>query len=460
MRRPCSGEAADEPGLPVADGTAVVVGLVQRAGEVEDDGERQRGGDVEGGVPERGEVLVRQAGEELGLPVLVQPLGFHRVEHRLLGRVGLRTDEVEDRLPKGTERCEVGFGVGPAVADEQPGDGLEVPFLRDERCGRREPDDRRCCQLAGSGRGEFPVYGEYVVRLVGAPGGEATGDGGADLVQPEGEAGDDAEVAATAAQRPEQIRVLGPVRRPDPSVRGDDLDLFQVVGCPAEAARQVAESAAEGEAGDSGLGHEAEHRRQPVLLGRPVDVPQQAARTCVRETGGRVHGDLAHAGHVEGHPAVGECRAGDVVAAALDAQQQAVVRGEPHDGGHVLGRDRLDDQHGCRGDHGVPDQDGLVPALVPGREQRAPEPGAEVLDASGGQADAPAVESGDLEHLRRHADSSCSDPPVARAALSAVRSAFRNASGCSAAGSSRQSSITCSGQPYRALAACAVRRRT
>ncbi|MBC2904747.1 hypothetical protein [Streptomyces sp. PSKA01] len=188
LRRPHSGEAAEEPCFSVADGTAVV-GLDQRAGEVEDDGERQGRGDVERGVPERGKVLTRQAAEELGLPVLVQPLGLHRVEHRLLGCVGLRTDEVEDRLSEGTERGEVGFGARAAVAHEQTDDGLEMPLVRDERRGRREADDRHSRQLARSGGGELPVRREHVVHPVRAPGGEATGDDGADLVQPEGEAG-------------------------------------------------------------------------------------------------------------------------------------------------------------------------------------------------------------------------------------------------------------------------------
>lgn len=77
-------------------------------------------------------------------------------------------------------------------------------------------------------------------------------------------------------------------------------------------------------------GHRLQRRREAVLLGRPVDVPQQASRTGVRETGGRVNGDPAHARRVECQPAVGECRSGDVVASALDTQQQAVVRGEVH----------------------------------------------------------------------------------------------------------------------------------
>ena len=73
--------------------------------------------------------------------------------------------------------------------------------------------------------------------------------------------------------------------RPDLAVGGDDLDLLEVVDRPAEAARQVAEAAAEREAGDADLGDEAEHGRQPVLLRRPVDVLEQAPGPDVREPG-------------------------------------------------------------------------------------------------------------------------------------------------------------------------------
>ena len=94
---------------------------------------------------------------------------------------------------------------------------------------------------------------------------------------------DDAEVGAGAADRPEQVGVLVAVRRARiAAVGGDDLDRHQVVDRPAEAAGEVAEAAAERQAGDADLGEEAEHGGEPVLLRRPVDVAQQAAGSDVR----------------------------------------------------------------------------------------------------------------------------------------------------------------------------------
>ena len=111
--------------------------------------------------------------------------------------------------------------------------------------------------------------------------------------------------------------------RADLAVGGDDLDLLQVVHRPAEATRQVAQAAAERQAGDADLGDEAEPTGgQSVRLCRPVDVPEQTARADVREPRVRVDGDVAHARHVERQTALGDRGSGHVVAPALDAQQQ------------------------------------------------------------------------------------------------------------------------------------------
>ena len=115
---------------------------------------------------------------------------------------------------------------------------------------------------------------------------QAAEDGRADLVQAEGELGDDAEPRAGAAQRPEQVGVLVAARPADLPVGGDDLDLEQVVDRPAEAAREVAEPAAERQAGDADLREEAERRRPgraPGSRGRRRRAGSRSARSrCAR----------------------------------------------------------------------------------------------------------------------------------------------------------------------------------
>ena len=151
--------------------------------------------------------------------------------------------------------------------------------------------------------------------------------------------GDDAEVGAGAPERPEQVGVLVAAGGADLAVGGDDLDLLEVVDRPAEAARQVAEAAAERQAGDADLGDEAEHGRQPVLLRLPVDVAAAGSPgpTCAASRSGSTV-TLAHPRHVERQAAVGERGAGDVVAAAPDAEQQAVLAREADGRGDVAGR--------------------------------------------------------------------------------------------------------------------------
>ena len=286
------------------------------------------------------------------------------------------------------------------MAHLDPGDGLAVPGLGQERGRRREAHDRRGGQLARRRLGEVAVGGQHLLGPLRAPDDQAAGDDRADLVQAEAEPGDHPEVAAATPQRPEQLGVLLAVGDADLAVGGDDLDLGEVVDRPAEAAGQIAKAAAQGQAGHAGLGHEAEHRGQPVRLGGLVDVAEQAARPDVGEPGLGVDDDLAHAGQVEGQAARRHGGSGDVVAPALDAEQQPVVAGEPDRGGDVVRRGRLEDQGGEPGRHAVPDRDGIVPTLVAGRQQPALNPRVQVLQLLGGQLVVSAVKSGDARWCR------------------------------------------------------------
>ena len=65
--------------------------------------------------------------------------------------------------------------------------------------------------------------------------------------------------------------------RSDLAVGGDEIDRRDVVAGPAEAARQVAETAAERQPRAAGGRDEPEHGREPVQLRLAVDVAEQAA---------------------------------------------------------------------------------------------------------------------------------------------------------------------------------------
>lgn len=159
-----------------------------------------------------------------------------------------------------------------AVADGHGADPPAVPRLGDERFRRGVDQQQPDGQLARCCHGDRSVRRKDLVGPLEGPGDEPTEDGRADVVEAEGEAGDDTEVGARAADRPEQLGVLVAAGAEDRAVCGDDLDRLQVVDGPTEPAREVAQAAAEGQAGHAGLGDEAEHGGQAVLLCRPVDV--------------------------------------------------------------------------------------------------------------------------------------------------------------------------------------------
>src|SRR5512133_3812575 len=71
-------------------------------------------------------------------------------------------NQVHDRVPERANWGKVGFGVGAAVAHLDPGDGLAVPDLGQERGRRGEPHDRRRGQLARRLFGEVAVGGQHL----------------------------------------------------------------------------------------------------------------------------------------------------------------------------------------------------------------------------------------------------------------------------------------------------------
>ena len=120
--------------------------------------------------------------------------------------------------------------------DRQRGDGAE-------------PDDG--AELVGRFGGEVAVEAQHVGGVVGRPEDGAGHHGRADRMQGEPERGDDAEVAAAASQRPEQIGVFVGGRVDDAPLGGDHFGGKQVVDGEPVFAHEEADAAAEGEAGDA-----------------------------------------------------------------------------------------------------------------------------------------------------------------------------------------------------------------
>ena len=138
-------------------------------------------------------------------------------------------------------------------------------------------DQRRCTSAAAAAR---PRGGaQRVAAPVRSQNRNAELDDRADLVQPELELGDDAEVAAAAAQRPEQVGVLARPRpaRTRPSA-SDDLGRLEVVDLSPCLPGQPAHAAAEREAADAGVADQPGGHGEPVLLGGGVEVGRASRR--------------------------------------------------------------------------------------------------------------------------------------------------------------------------------------
>ena len=154
-------------------------------------------------------------------------------------------------------------------------------------------------------------------------------------VQLEQEAGDDAEVAAAAAQRPQQVGVLLLAGGDEAAIGQHDIGLEQIVDGQAVLARQVAMPAAQRQAGDAGGRNDARRDGQAEGMGSVVDVALRAAGANAGRAGLGVDAHAFHLRQVDDQAIVHAAKARPVVAAAPDGDGQAVVAPEIDRGDHV-----------------------------------------------------------------------------------------------------------------------------
>ena len=308
------------------------------------------------------------------LPVVLQPARQQRVEERVERGVRHRADHLGDRPGHVAEllqhRLALGVVAGPARDHDE--ERLAHPVLRDERQRRREVPGRVAAVLPRRVDDEVRKYAAGR-RRVGELEEHQPGVDVADRVQPERERGDHAEVAAAAAQRPEQVRVLGLAgghrrcRRPAPPRRSSRLS--QDRPC---ARVEVADPAAEGEPADAGGGDDAAGGREPVHGGGVVEHAPRSRRRR-RSPSGRP-GRPRHAAHrrqVDHDRVVGGAEAGHAVPAAAHREVEAAVAGVVHGRLHVVGVGAAHDRGRMPVDHEVVDVPGVFVLRVIGAEHRA-----------------------------------------------------------------------------------------
>ncbi len=159
--------------------------------------------------------LVVQPRQVVGLPVVAVPRREALVERLLHHRVGLHRDVVDERCTQGAHgRQHLLAFLGRAVVHRK--------LAHDRRSvgGAQHGGHRR--QLVRGRSGELRVHLEEGVSL-GSRVEDQAGVELADRLQPVVEPGHDAEVAATTADGPEQVRVLLGARGQGLARRRDDF---------------------------------------------------------------------------------------------------------------------------------------------------------------------------------------------------------------------------------------------
>ena len=192
---------------------------------------------------------------------------------------------------------------------------------------------------------------------------------------------DHAEVAAAAADRPEQIGVLLDAGPAHLAVGGDDLDRAQVVGGETMAPAYPAEAAAEREPGDAGRRNDAAGHDQSERLRGAIDVGPGGAGLHAHAAGRGVHLDVLVRREIDHHAALAQRGAGDVVAAAADRQRQPAVADEGDAGGDVGGATWPDHERRPALDHAVPDPARLGVRGIPWPQRRPAQAAGEGIEA-------------------------------------------------------------------------------
>ena len=213
--------------------------------------------------------LVRQVPEVVALPVVARARLQERIERGLPAGEGMGADHIGDGVPQGAELGHGFLALGhvAAIAGGEDQHLLAVPLFRQEGQGRGLAQNGPDGQLVGRIIGNLAEGAKQVLGVVQRVNDQAGKNLGPHIVKLELEAGDDAEIPAPAADRPEEVAVLGLASAQDFAAGGHHLGPDQVVYGHAMLAGDPAEAAAQRQARDAGGRIDADRGRQGVRLG-------------------------------------------------------------------------------------------------------------------------------------------------------------------------------------------------
>ena len=188
----------------------------------------------------------------------------------------------------------------------------------------------------------------------------------ADRVQRELEFGDDTEVPASAADRPEQIGVVGVVGVEDSAVGRHHRGPDHVVAAEAGEFREPADATAERQTGNTGTTDESTGNGKSVLLGGGVEFAPGCAAAADNTLTGCVDSDRLHRREVDHQAAVRQGGAGIVVAATAYGYFQPGAPRMSQGSSNILGGAAPHNDGRTAPDRGVPDVDRIGVAVIPG----------------------------------------------------------------------------------------------
>jgi hypothetical protein len=247
-----------------------------------------------------------------------------------------RPQEVGDRLGQGAERRD-GAPAGPHLArvdHPRHDDEAGVQRLGHERHRRRGHHVLDRAQLVRGRLGLRDEAGDHLGRRGQQ---EQAADDRVDRMKPVLQARDDAEVAAAAPQRPEQLG-LGPcVHAAQPPVGGDDLRRQHAVDRQPVLADEEADAARERDAADPDRARVAEAGREPVPPRRDRVRAGGETRARPGRAPGGIELERSQGREVDHDAAVGDTVAGGAVTAAADRELGPGLAGVGDDPGDVVG---------------------------------------------------------------------------------------------------------------------------
>ena len=188
----------------------------------------------------------------------------------------------------------------------------------------------------------------------------------------------DTEVAASAAERPEQLRVLLRSREDDRSVGRHQLRTHEVVAGEAVLRGEVPDATAEREPAHARRADDAPGRDQAERLRRRVEVEPGRSAVGPGDPGSCIDLHATHRREVDHEPVVDRAVSGGIVPAPANGDVEPVRACEVECGRHVSGAHAANDDGGTPVDCGVEAPPCDVVLRVVGRDDGARERQAEI----------------------------------------------------------------------------------